>query len=69
MGAKFENRVYGVAIDTQLQDVCTIVHFVVANVMLAVRTWAKILKNTECVIWCENEAVVNILHILISYKI
>ena len=60
MGVKFGNKVYGVAIDTQLQGVCTIVHFEAANVMLAIRTWTKILKNSECTIWCDNEAVVNI---------
>ena len=56
MGAKFGNKVYGVAIDRQLQDV---VHLEVANVMLAVRTWGKILLDSECIIWCDNEAVVN----------
>ena len=66
IGAKFGNKVYGVAIDTQLQSVCTIVHFEAANVMLAIRTWAKILKDSECTIWCDNEAVVNTFK---SYKI
>ena len=59
MGAKFGNKVYGMPIDNQLQEVCTIVHFEAANVMLAVRTWAKLLLNSECIIWCDNEAVVN----------
>ena len=59
MGAKFGNKVYGVAIDKQLQDVCTIVHLEAANVILAVRTWGKLLLNSECIIWCDNEAVVN----------
>ena len=59
MGAKFGNKVYGMAIDNQLQEVCTIVHLEAANVMLAVRTSGKLLLNYECIIWCDNEAVVN----------
>ena len=59
MGAKFGNKVYGMPVDNQLQEVCTIVHLEAANVMLAIRTWAKLLLNSECIIWCDNEAVVN----------
>ena len=62
MGAKFGNKVYGMPIDNQLQEVCTIVHFEAANVMLAVRTWEKLLLNPECIIWCDNEAVVNSIY-------
>ena len=40
MGAKFGNKVYGVAIGN-FQDVCTIVHVEAANVMLAIKTWGK----------------------------
>ena len=66
MGAKFDNKVYSMSIDSRLQNLYTIVHFEAANVMLAIRAWANLLKDIACTIWCYNEAVVNAFT---SYKI
>ena len=58
MGAFYQGRVYAVPIHPVLSTM-SIVHLEAANVLVALRCWAESLRNSHCLIWCDNWAVVN----------
>ena len=58
MGAFYQGKVYTISIHSSL-SLMSIVHLEAANVLIALRCWSKDLRNTHCLIWCDNWAVVN----------
>ena len=58
MGAFYQGKVYTIAIHASLSSK-SIVHLEAANVLVALRCWAKSLRNSHCLIWCDNWAVIN----------
>ena len=59
MGAYYNGQVYSVPILQTLRDNMSIVHFEAANIVLTLRCWGKVVKNSTMIIWCDNFAVVN----------
>ena len=58
MGAFYQGKVYAIPIHPILSTM-SIVHLEAANVLVALRCWAESLRNSHCLIWCDNWAVVN----------
>ena len=58
MGAFYQGKVYAIPIHPSLSTM-SIVHLEAANVLVALRCWAESLRNSHCLIWCDNWAVVN----------
>ena len=50
---------YAIPLLPCLEAMLSIVHFEAANVMVTLKLWATKFQNQQCVIWCDNFAVVN----------
>ena len=59
MGAYYNGEVYSTSIVNTLINNMSLVHLEAANIILTLRCWKKLLKNSYTVIWCDNFAVVN----------
>ena len=59
MGAYYNGQVYSVPILQTLRNNMSIVHFEAANIVLTLKCWGKVVKNSTMIIWCDNFAVVN----------
>ena len=59
MGAYFNGQIYSVPIIEPLSNNMSIVHLEAANIILTLKCWEKLIKNSCTVIWCDNFAVVN----------
>ena len=59
LGGYYEGAVYAIRVLLYLENMLSIVHFEAANVMVVIKLWAESFKNQQCIIWCDNFAVVN----------
>ena len=59
MGAYYNGQVYSVPILDTARNNMSIVHFEATNILLTLKCWAKSIKNSSMVIWCDNFAAVN----------
>ena len=57
--AYYEGAVYAIPLLPCLEAMLSTVHFEAANVMVTLKLWATKFQNQQCVIWCDNFAVVN----------
>ena len=58
MGAFDQGKVYAIPVHSSL-SLRSILHLEAANVLVALRCWVESLRNSHCLIWCDNWAVVN----------
>ena len=58
MGAFYQGEVYVISVHSFL-SLRSIVHLEAANVLVTLRCWAEDLRNSHCLAWCDNWAVVN----------
>ena len=66
LGGYHEGEVYAIPVLLYLENMLSIVHFEAANIVVALRVWAGSFQNRQCIIWCDNFAVVNAFN---SHKI
>ena len=60
MGAININKVYAMKLPRDICEILSIVHLEAANILVALTCWAVDLKNEQCIVWCDNQAVVEV---------
>ena len=58
IGAIKSNKVYAMKLSNKICEILSIVHLEAPNILVALTYWAEDLTNEECIIWCDNQAVV-----------
>ena len=66
VGGYFEGKVYATDIPEPIQNIASIVHLEAVNILVAFKLWAKLWKNSEATIWCDDATVVTAF---VFYKI
>ena len=59
LGGYYEGAVYAIPLLPCFEIMLSIVHFEAANIMVALKLWATKFQNQQCVVQCDNFAVVN----------